>query len=201
MDNRVNRKSTKKKSSVIVAAYLAVMLSLVIGTTFAFLTDKTDTVKNELKPSEVTTEVDEDLDGKTKSNVRIKNTGDVKGYIRAKVIVTWQDAQGNVYAEVPQEGADKDYTIAYDLENGWKKSSDGFYYWTEPVKSVDEDANDCYTGVLISSCTALTDKSADGYFLNLEIIGSGIQSVPTSVVTTEWSSGVSGVNGTTLQIK
>ena len=66
------------------------------------------------------------------------------------------------------------------------------------MKSVEEDANNCSTGVLIQSCTtekSVTVGSGDDavtYYLTVEIIGSGIQSKPDSVYTSEWepSSGI-----------
>ena len=196
------RKKLNKKTSVALVAYLAIMMSLVIGTTLAFLIADTDPLSNTFTPSEVTSEVVETLDGTTKKEVKIKNTGDISAYIRAKVIVTWQDANGNVYGEVPVN--EIDYTITFNETgsgNGqWIKASDGFYYWTKPVKSDDDAPDDCYTGVLVDFCQQLKAAPETGYYLNVEIIGSAIQSVPTHVVTSAWSSGVSAVNGTTLQI-
>ena len=107
--------------------------------------------------------------------------------------------------EKPVEGEKAEYTIDYQLSTTqgagcWIEGADGFYYWTSPVLSYDEDADNCYTGVLINSCKAKNSKTigtgADEvtYYLTVEIIGSGIQSVPTTVVTEEWSSGVSGVS-------
>ena len=193
-------------SYIAIMACFSIILTVIIGTTIAFLLDETESMINTFTPSHVTSEVVEALTGNTKSDVMIKNTGDINAYIRAKVIVTWQDANGNVYGEVPAN--ETDYKITFnetDSGNGqWIEASDGFYYWTKPVKSDDDAPDECYTDILVVSCQQLKAAPETGYYLNVEIIGSAIQSLPTRVVTTEWSSGVSGVSsedGITLLIK
>ena len=189
------RKRLNRMLIVMVSVYL--LVGIVIGGTVAFLVTDSGPVQNTFTPSEVTTSVEENLDGNVKKDVKIKNTGDTTAYIRAAVVVTWQDAEGNIYGQAPV--AETDYTISYNLgssgkENCWVKYSDGFYYYTSPVKSVSEDEKNCTTGILITSCTPISGKAPEGYNLAVEIIGSGIQSLPTSVVVENWNSGVSGVN-------
>ena len=189
------RKRLNKMLIVMVSVYL--LVGIVIGGTVAFLVTDSGPVQNTFTPSKVTTSVEETSSENVKKDVKIKNTGDTTAYIRAAVVVTWQDADGNIYGQAPVAGTD--YTIYYNLgasESGncWVKSSDGFYYYTSPVKSVSEDEKNCTTGILITSCTPISGKAPEGYNLAVEIIGSGIQSLPTSVVTENWNSGVSGVN-------
>lgn len=171
--------------SIALLVSLLLIIGVTIGGTIAYLIDRTDPVTNTFNPSEVTTSVEETRNGRTKSNVTIKNTGDTEAWIRAAVIMTWQDKDGNVYGQLPVAG--KDYIIDYKLsEDGWVKGDDGFYYWTKPVKSVKEDPEDCLTGVLIESC-AYSEGAPEGYYLTVEIIGSGIQSKPSSVFSEEWT--------------
>lgn len=178
---------------------LLLIIGVTISGTLAYIVADSGPVKNTFTPSAVTTEVVETVRGNTKSNVQIKNTGDTTAYIRAAVVITWQDENGNVLGELPAE--ETDYAITYNLDSGWKKGSDGFYYWTAPVLSDDEDASNCSTGVLINSCEAKnikvigTGEDTVTYHLAVEVIGSGIQSVPTTVVTEEWDSCVSNVSG------
>ena len=189
----------KMKKSIALLVSLILVLTVTIGCSLAFLIATSGPVQNIFNPSKVTTSVDEEFKDNVKTNVSIKNTGDTTAYIRAEVVVTWQDGNGNVYGTVPVKGTD--YEIVYNLgdpanpEEKWILGSDGFYYWTSPV------APDATTGVLITEAKPLEAAPADGYTLCIEILGSGIQSVPTSVVTSEWSTGVSSVSGTTLQIK
>lgn len=191
MNLKKHKNNTKKKSILTVSIILLLLLS--VGGTLAFLTNDAGPVINDFSPSKVTTSIDETFNNNTKTDVSIKNTGDTTAYIRAAVVITWQDADGNVYPAIPVE--ESDYTIEYNLsEDGWVESSDGFYYWTNSVKSFEEDETNCNTDVLIESCLPVEGTAPEGYSLCVEIIGSGIQSVPTSVVTKNWSSGVENVN-------
>lgn len=198
-----------KKSAALLASVFLLLVSGVGGTA-AFLMDSDDSIKNTFLPSEITTTVDEDISGTgIKKDVRIKNTGDLEAYIRAKVIVSWQDKDGNVYGKKPV--LEKDYLMELNIKSSensdaeWILSDDGYYYYVKPVSGLvkDENGEPVYssTDVLIKKCEVLQGAPDSGYFLTVEVIGSGIQSLPASVVTTEWSSGVSGVDGTTLQIK
>ena len=186
-----------KKKSLALLVSLMLILCATVGTTLALLIDKTLSVENIFTPSKVTTEVDEDIetDPDVKQNVRIRNTGDTTAWIRANVIVTWQLAEGEdagaVYGKMPVAG--EDYTIS-DLGSGWEKAADGFYYWKSPV------AKGTTTGVMFAEIKPVANKAPDGYTLHVEIVGSGIQSTPTSVVTTEWSSGVSAASSTVLTV-
>lgn len=199
-----SRRKLRKPFIVLVSCVL--LLGLVIGGTAALLIDKSENVVNKFNPSQVTTYVEETRDGSIKKNVMIKNTGDTTAYIRAAVVVTWQNADGDVYGQVPVLGTD--YTIVYKTTtepgaNKWIKAADGFYYYTSPVKSVVEDKDHCTTDILITSCSPVDGRAPEGYYLNVEILGSGIQYVPTSVVTEQWASGVREIDadGTTLVIK
>jgi len=179
-----------KKKSLITLVSLLAILCVTVGGTLAFLIDTSGPIQNIFNPSKVTTSVEETLSGNTKSNVKIKNTGDTDAFIRAAVVVTWQDAQGNVYGKKPVETTD--YTI--QLGKDWLDGADGFYYHITPVKSEKEAPTNCTTGVLIESispiATSVNNIEANGlgYYLTVEIIGSGIQNKPASVFNTEWAS-------------
>lgn len=192
MKLKQRKKMLKRKPLLMVSVCLLFFFTL--GSTLAYLTATDDPVNNIFTPGKVTTEVvEEKFDDNVKENVSIKNTGNVTAFIRAAVVITWQDADGNVAPAIPVE--ERDYTIEYNLsEDGWVESSDGFYYWTNSVKSFEEDETNCNTDVLIESCLPVEGTAPEGYSLCVEIIGSGIQSVPTSVVTKNWSSGVENVN-------
>ena len=171
-------KHHNRKKSVALLVSVLVLVCAAVGGTIAFLMAQSGPVENVFKPSKVTTSVDETLEGGAKKDVKIKNTGDTEAWIRAAVVVTWQDNDGKVYGTAPGEA---DYTIDYGTENGWKKGADGFWYYTRPVAAGES------TGVLIASCTS-QGTAPEGYSLNVEIIGSGIQSKPASVFGTQWTS-------------
>ena len=177
---------TNRKAPVALVAILVLLCCAVAGTV-AFLVTKTDSVVNTFTPSKVTTYVEEEFNGQTKSNVKIQNTGDIDAYIRVAVIVNWADAQGNVYGEKPVERTD--YTISYNktvqADGGqWIEGSDGYWYYTKPVAPSTED-NPQYTGVLIKSCEPAGQAPA-GYALQVTILADGIQSKPDKVVNEVW---------------
>lgn len=186
MNQIKNSKSFFKRFRKSKVLLVFLLLIVTVGGTIAYLTDMSDTVINRFKPSHVTTKVEETLNENTKEDVYITNTGDTDVWIRAAVTITWQDENGNVYGELPVEGAD--YTIAWGQD--WLVGEDGFYYWPVPVAE-----NNGKTGILIDSCT--TDKAMTvgekTYYLSVMIVGSGIQSSPSSVFSDQWqeSSGLS----------
>ena len=118
----------KSKKPAALLASLALVLGIMVAGTIAFLVTNTGPVVNTFTPTNVPPEIHEEFDGTTKSNVTIENQGNTDAYIRAAVMVNWVDESGNVLGQVPVEGTD--YTITYDLDNGWVQGADGYYYWT-----------------------------------------------------------------------
>ena len=176
---------------------LLLLLCVTVSGTAAFLLDNAGSIENIFKPSRVTTSVMETLTNGVKSNVKITNTGDTDAYIRATVVATWRDAEGNLYGKAPVARLDYDITfntVSQGKANAWIQSSDGFYYWTSSVRQNQS------TGVLIASCSPRAGRTPEGYTLYVEVIASGIQSRPASVVTRVWD-GVTGVTGDTLTIR
>ncbi len=185
-------KNLFKNKALLIIITLITVLVIGIDTTVSILISKTERLNNEFVPTDLSCKVNELLDNGVKRNVNISNTGSADGYVRAELIFTWQDSQGNVYGEKPMEGSH--YTASYDFANGWLKSQDGYYYWTEPVAPGDS------TGVLLTSCTPITGRAPEGYSLNVEILASIIQSEPVSVVLDIWETGISSINNGILEI-
>ena len=175
----------KIKKSLITLVSLLAILCVTVGGTLAFLIDTDEPITNIFNPTEVTTTVVETLDGTVKKDVKIQNTGTTDAWIRAAVVVTWQNADGNVYGQAPVK--DTDYVITWGT--GWATGDDGFYYWTSPVKAETGE-----TGALIETISPKGNPPADGYYLTVEIIGSGIQNKPAMVFNTEWVSSGLTVN-------
>ena len=177
------KKNMKKKALLIMSVVL--LLLVAVGTTFAYIFTKTEPVVNTFTPSTVSCTVVENSGttvsggiqntGDKKSNVQIKNTGDTDAYIRVTVVVNWMNDDGTkVWATKPVEG--EDYTISYDLSNGWVDGGDGYYYYT---KAVPPTNGDNMTEVLIKNATQKNNgpKGTDGtqYYLSIEIVASAIQ--------------------------
>ena len=185
---REKRALPKKKWSLLLVSILLIA-AVAVGSTVAYIVTSTSALKNVFHPTSITVDVDEKIENDVKSDVTIKNTGTTDAYIRAQIIVTWKDADGNVAATKPVSGTD--YTMTLKLtDNGWFKGSDGFYYYSKSV------APDAKTDVLITECKKSTGATVPaGYDLSVEIIASGIQSTPDNVVNKAWLV-VTGSNGT-----
>lgn len=180
---RAPRRSRMSRTALVLAAVVLV-LGAAIGGTVAWLATNTPGLTNTFTPGEVKCTVEETFDGKTKSGVQIKNTGNTDAYIRAKVVVTWKDAAGNVYGgATPAEGTD--YTISYNA-SGWTQVGD-YRYCTQPV------APNGLTPKLISEAKPVDGKAPAGYALSIEILAEAIQSSPASAVQEAW--GVTIANG------
>ena len=173
----MNGKRVMKTKQPVALVALLVLLCCTVAGTLAYLVDSTDPVTNTFTPASVSTEVNEDFDGITKSNVTIKNTGNIDAYIRATVVVNWADKDGNVYGgAVPEKGTD--YTEPV-LQDGWIKVGD-YYYYTSAVPAGDS------TGKLFAPIKQLTTCKDTNYGLQITILADGIQSEPVHVVADVW---------------
>lgn len=180
-----SRKHLRKNKSSLLLITLVVLLGVLVGSTVAYLVTNTGSIANSFIPAKITTDITEDFDGSVKNNVQVKNTGDVEAFIRATVVVTWQNDEGEIYPNAPVESTD--YTVSWTM-NGWLKHTDGYYYYTTSVAPGDT------TGVLLTSCQPVSNQAPEGYHLSVEILASAIQSKPEEAVQTSW--GVTIANGT-----
>ena len=172
-----NRPLPKKKVSLLLVS-LVLIAAIAVGSTVAFIATSTEPITNIFNPANVTIDIDEKIENGVKTDVKVKNTGSTDAFIRAKIVVTWKDADGNVSATKPVEGTD--YTMTLN-ETDWFRGSDGFYYCKTSV------APKGSTPALITACKKVDGVTPpDGYDLSVEIIASGIQSTPDSAVKEAW---------------
>lgn len=177
----MNGKRVMKTKQPVALVALLVLLCCTVAGTLAYLVTSTNSVTNTFTPAEVKTEVTEsfveDKGELVKSNVQIKNNGNIDAYIRAAVIINWADANGNVYGGgTPVEGTD--YTVPV-LQNGWIKVGD-YYYYTSAVPAGSS------TGTLFAPIEQLKTCKDTNYGLQITILADGIQSVPDTVVKDVW---------------
>jgi len=165
---RENPKTTAgaKRKTVLVVS-LVLILTMSIGATIAWLVDTTDPKVNAFTPGFVPPEIDEGFDGDVKEDVTVTNTGNVSAYIRAAIVATWQDDQGNIAPKAPVLGEDYSMTLASGT-NWSEKQTDGYYYYKLPV------AAGGTTGILIDEAKPLVPY--DDYHLVIEIMTQTIQS-------------------------
>ena len=184
---QINTYSRKPKRSIkpfLIAFCVCILACAAVSGSLAWLISAPGPVVNEFTPGEVTIQVDETFNGTTKSDVRIKNTGNVPAYIRVALVPAWVDDEGNIAAKPASlEQLDNDCNIAWGkdgngYENDWFIGADGFYYcktFINPGKS---------TPILIKSCTVKGEEHE--YDFELQVIASAVQSLPTSTVETVW---------------
>lgn len=169
-----NKSGFRWKRSGILLAAVIVLLAGAVGGTWAFLVAQSEPVQNNFTYAHVSCRIDEKFENGVKSDVKIQNTGDIPAYIRARIVVTWKDASGNVSA-VPVK--DSDYTMT--MGTGWTKGTDGYWYCNTAVAAGGE------TPVLITKCEKKGTAPKD-YDLSVEILADAIQSEPASAVTEAW---------------
>lgn len=171
-----NKSGFRWKRSGILLAAVIVLLAGAVGGTWAFLVAQSEPVQNNFTYAHVRCTIDEKFENGVKSDVQIQNTGDISAYIRARIVVTWKDASGNVSA-VPVENTD--YTITFN-ETDWTQQGDYWYCKTAV------NPND-FTPELITECKKTDNANApDGYDLSVEILADAIQSEPANAVKEAW---------------
>lgn len=180
-----NKSGFRWKRSGILLAAVIVLLAGAVGGTWAFLVAQSEPVQNNFTYAHVRCTIDEKFDGTTKSDVQIQNTGDIPAYIRARIVVTWKDASGNVSA-VPVKNTD--YTM--EMGKDWTEGKDGYWYYNTAVNP------DGFTPELITECKKTDNANApEGYNLSVEILADAIQSEPASAVTEAWGYNPTVVSG------
>lgn len=170
-----NKSGFRWKRSGILLAAVIVLLAGAVGGTWAFLVAQSEPVQNNFTYAHVSCTIDEKFDGTTKSDVKIQNTGDISAYIRARIVVTWKDASGNVSSTVPVKNTD--YTITFN-ETDWTQQG-GYWYCKTAVNP------DGFTPKLITECKK-TGTAPKDYDLSVEILADAIQSEPANAVKEAW---------------
>ena len=174
------RAGTRMKRTAVLLIAMILLISTAVGTTVAFLTTKTEPVKNAFEYAKVSCEVSQKYENKTAKDVQVKNTGTTDAYIRATYIVNWVDAQGNIIASDP---AGYSYNIAA-TDGQWTQGTDGFFYYTSSV------APGASTEGSLLTCTA-TYPDHPEYTLSVEILAEAIQSTPEKAAQKAWGVTVS----------
>lgn len=167
---------TNNKTKIV--AVIVTCISLVLGTiggVWAYLSAQTEPVTNTFVPAKVSCAVEESFQDGVKSNVTVRNTGNVDAYVRTVVVATFVSDDGKVLATAPKEGVD--YTVTWG-NAGWLKGSDGYWYYSSAI------APNQATPILIETASAITAPS--GYRLNLQILATAVQADPQRAVTDAW---------------
>ena len=165
----------RKTATLLVAIVL--LLGVAVGTTVAYLIDRTEKIENKFEYAKTDVTVTEELTGTTKSNVQVKNNSNIPVYIRATYVANWVDAAGNIVTSVPTG-----YSITKTENPGgmWVKGTDGYFYYPTPVQP-----NDSTAGSLLT-CGVTYPAENPEYTLSVEILATAIQSEPKDAVEAVW---------------
>lgn len=174
-----------KRTALIVLCL--VMLGATIGATIAYLQAQTNGVVNTFIPGKVEVEIQETFpDNEVKQNVKVsnpQNTQNVPAYIRAAIVVNWANAEGEVLGQIPGSA---DYSMTINTDD-WTPGDDGYYYYNKGAV-----APGASTSNLIIEAFQLEDAPVEGYYLSIDILASGVQSMPIDAVTGLWGSAAAG---------
>lgn len=184
--------SDKIKKMIVFVCIFLLLAAVSVGATIALLLDVDGPVENTFQPASIATQIKEDIQEGKNQNVSIQNNGNIDIWIRATVVVTWQDEDGNIYGRAPEPGTDYKITMG----NGWLIGADGFYYWPFRV-----DVGNG-TGALISEYSYIAN-APEGYNLVVDVVSSGLQASPSYAVEQSWTNSLVQIKvdgGNVLQV-
>lgn len=179
----------RKKLFILLAALIAVAA---ISTTLAFMFKKTS-VDNRFVPGTVSCQLYETVDGteytdggvrhgSIKSEIRVKNTGNISAFIRVRLVSYWADAYGNAVG-LPSELPAIDFDAAK-----WLKGKNNTYYYKTPI------APDGSTDILCEPISLAEKTTADGetVYMVLTVLPEAIQAEPSSAAAEAWGVTITG---------
>ena len=182
--------SKRIKHLLIAGAVLSIAAA--VGLTLAFMFKKAEKT-NRFIPAEVSCAVREKLDnkevtgiavGSEKSDIRVENTGNVKEFIRLRLVSYYVDANGDIAGTAASQYPN------LTLKNNWIAGANHTYYYPYPT----EPGNS--TGILCEPVTLGQTQLADGktVYQVIEVIAEAVQAEPISAVQEAW--GVTVTNNT-----
>ena len=164
----------KRKEFIILLSTILLICGVSVTISFLQLSSQKT---NDFEKGIVTNTITETFENNVKTDVSVKNTGNVTSYIRASIIISYKNSEDVVLSEEPI--ANTDYKLELSSSQNWLYSQDdGYYYYKLPV-----DAN-VSTDVLINRCTELNPKT--GQTFNVDIVSQTIQATPKEAVEEAW---------------
>ena len=149
---RVVKHGKKKKKAFSLLLSLALILTLAVGGTLAYIATTSAMVENQFGAGRVSSSVN--------GNGQVTNNGNVDAYIRAAIVVNWMDEDGNVYGIKPN--------CSLSINNGWTKIGDFYYYTTEV-------APNGTTTTAPANVSVNENPPSAAYSLSIEIVAEAIQ--------------------------
>lgn len=182
-----------KRIKHLLIAGAALSIAAAVGLTLAFMFKKAEKT-NRFIPAEVSCAVREKTDGSEvtgiaavgseKSDIRVENTGNVKEFIRLKLVSYYVDANGDIVGTVSSQYPN------LSLKNGWIDGANHTYYYPYPVEP------GSLTRILCEPFTLGQTQLENGTMVYqvIELIAEAVQAEPISAVREAW--GVTVTNNT-----
>lgn len=164
----------RKTATLLVAIVL--LLGVAVGTTVAYLIDRTTPIENKFEYAKTDVTVEETLTGTEKSNVQVKNNSNIPVYIRATYVVNWVDKDGNIVTSVPTGYG---YELTENPGGMWVKGKGDYFYYKEAVPAGGKTEGSLLT-------CEVTYPANPEYTLNVEILATAIQSEPANAIFDAW---------------
>lgn len=114
-----SRRAGGRKKPLTLFVALVLLLTLAVGGSLAWLVSD-DKVQNTMVPGNVPITIDEEVNGTTKTSVKVINNGNIDAYIRVAVVANAVDENGNVTVGTAP---------TLNLGENWQPLSDGYYYY------------------------------------------------------------------------
>ena len=183
--------SKRIKHLLIAAAALCIVAA--VGLTLAFMFKKTEKT-NQFVPAEVSCAIREKLDnreaagtaavGGEKADIRVENTGNVKEFVRLRMVSYYVDSNGDIAGTAASQYPN------LTLKNGWIAGANHTYYFPYSVEPGEA------TEILCEPFTLGQTRLENGttVYQVIEVIAEAVQAEPISAVQETW--GVAVINDT-----
>ena len=187
-----NKRLLRISAILLVAAVLTTAVN-------AFMINRSQTFRNKFVPASVKCEIEEQFSEaeKTKTSIKVENTGNTDAYIRVRLVFHWEDSKGNVV------GKNMDPTVSIDDFKGdlgsyfnsseWVKGEDDYtYYYKKPVAPgglTAELLNEKIKMYHYEHTVQIDSKTTVTYYYYpvIEVLAEAVQSKPVEAVKEAWS--------------
>lgn len=177
--NKRKHKKLRKPVKLVISLLLLVCVS--VGVTVAYLTSK-GSVTNKFTVATVDTNVDEDFDGKNKSNITATNTGDVPSFIRIKLVTYRINSNGDHIGGKAEINKDH-FTLD---SNYWFEVNDCYYYKYPVDPNVTIKPTLTGDGYIELKEYNKDPDDPDGGKQVIEVIAEAIQASPAQAISDAW---------------
>ena len=151
---------------------LIVVLTLVatlIPTVYAYMIHKSQTVANNFIPGKVTCDIEEKMVDSIKTEIKVKNTGNVDAYIRVRLVFHWEDSKG--------------YPVARDMNpatvhcnDEWLEDEDEYtYYYIDRVAPGESTPNLLKDPFTMDAVKEVVNGVDYYYYPVMEVLAEAIQ--------------------------